>query len=40
VATPLAGTWELNRTVTDAVNIWDEVPDFGVIGARKLARAP
>ena len=25
--------------MTDAVNIWDEVPDWGGIGARRLARA-
>jgi len=25
--------------VTDAANIWDEVPDWGGIGARRLARA-
>jgi uncharacterized cupin superfamily protein len=25
--------------VTDATNVWDEVPDWGGVGARRLARA-
>ena len=29
----------LTITVTDAVNIWDEVPDWGGIGARRLVRS-
>ena len=37
--TPTASTWKTEGTVTDAVNIWDEVPDWGGIGARRLARA-
>jgi uncharacterized cupin superfamily protein len=29
----------LPRALVDAINIWDEVPDWGGIGARRLARA-